>query len=263
MPTVRGAPDHGDAWTRPWTAAGEGAHAVACPDFRLTRRIRRLPGSAVADYRLTAAPGYRFVWAAHALLDVSPDARLALPEGAPARLYADGGAAFTPFAWPHAPGTAAGPAGGGGGARARAPARSGSTGSGPDDGTALGAVVHTPAATVHDGSRHAAVRPRSGRRPAAVGRALAQPARLPGTRAVPLHRRRTDARPRLRPRRGGGGGRGRRPGVRRGAVAAHRHRTVNRPPYGPGPPRPAAVPPSRTTAPACRTTGKDPRTWTC
>ena len=91
------------------------------------------------------------MWAAHALLDVSPDARLALPEGAPARLYADGGAVFTPFAWPHAPGTAAGPAGAGGGARARGPRPEGFDRLGPDDGTALGAVVHTPAATVHDG----------------------------------------------------------------------------------------------------------------
>lgn len=144
VPTVRGVPDHGDAWARPWTRIGEDTDAVVCPDFRLTRRIRRRPGSAVADYRLTAAPGYRFLWAAHALLDVSPAGRIALAEGTPARLYADGGAAWAPFSWPHARAAA--------GVSAAAPAAVRFDLLGPDDGTALGAVAHTPEAAVHDGS---------------------------------------------------------------------------------------------------------------
>ncbi|WP_103888707.1 hypothetical protein [Actinacidiphila yanglinensis] len=174
VPTVRGTPDHGAAWTRRWTDDGDGTHTVHCPGFALTRRIRHQPGRAVADYRLTAAPGLRFLWAAHALLDVSPAARLDLPPATPARFYADGGAAWTPFAWPRA-------AGAGGGAPARTgpaaddpgPAaddlgadRAGSPNVpggasardipfdrlGPDDGTAAGAIALTPGAAVHDGA---------------------------------------------------------------------------------------------------------------
>ncbi|WP_322900223.1 hypothetical protein [Actinacidiphila rubida] len=148
VPTVRGRPDHGDAWTRPWTAvpgtagglggggvAGEGhggTYTVECPDFRLTRTLRAVEGAVVADYLLTATPGYRFVWAAHALLDVSPHGTVALPEGAAGRLYPDGGAGWRPFRWPHAAGTALDRLG-------------------PDDGTAVGAVVDCDEAAVLDG----------------------------------------------------------------------------------------------------------------
>jgi hypothetical protein len=145
VPTVRGAPDHGDAWTRAWTADPDGTHAVRCPDFELSRRIRHLPGRAVADYRLTAAPGYRFLWAAHALLDVSAQGRLALAPGTAARLYEDGGAGWTPFGWPRARvGPAADPG-------AAGPAAVRFDRLGPDDGTALGAVADTARAAVHDG----------------------------------------------------------------------------------------------------------------
>lgn len=132
LPTVRGVPDHGDVWARPWSRDG-GTESVATPDFRLTRRIRDRPDGLAADYRLTAAPGYRFLWAAHALLDVSPSARLGIADGAPARLYPDGGADWTPFTWPHA-----------GGVRYDR--------LGPDDGTALGAVVGAARVSVHDGA---------------------------------------------------------------------------------------------------------------
>ncbi len=140
VPTVRGTPDHGDAWARAWRQEGEGVAAVVCPDFRLTRRVRHLPDRAVADYRLTAAPGYRFVWAAHALLDVSPGGRLDLAEGAPSRFYPDGSAGWIPFSWPNVPAGAGSPDG---------PLRFDLLG--PDDGSALGAVVETSAAAVHDG----------------------------------------------------------------------------------------------------------------
>lgn len=140
VPTVRGTPDHGDAWSRRWTDDGDGTQSVQCPDFRLSRRVRHLPGRVVADYRLTAAPGHRFLWAAHALLAVSPAARLDLPAATPARLYEDGGAAWTPFAWPHAlPGGAS--------AREIPFDRLG-----PDDGTAYGAIALAAQAAVHDGS---------------------------------------------------------------------------------------------------------------
>jgi hypothetical protein len=132
VPTVRGTPDHGDAWTRAWVPDGPDAYAVVCPDFRLSRRLHAGAQGVVADYRLTAAPGYRFLWAAHALLDVSPRGRLVLADAAPARLYADGGARWSAFAWPQAGRTALDRLG-------------------PDDGTALGAVVDTAEAAVHDG----------------------------------------------------------------------------------------------------------------
>ncbi|MFD3486332.1 hypothetical protein [Streptomyces sp. NPDC058665] len=148
VPTVRGTPDHGDAWSRPWRRDGD-EEDVDCPDFRLTRRIRTdirtegdTPGSArttrhpqhalVADYRLTAAPGYRFLWAAHALLDVSPRATLAIRHGTPVRLYPDDGADWHAGAWPQAGGLSLDRLG-------------------PDDGTAVGAVVATPEVSVHDG----------------------------------------------------------------------------------------------------------------
>ncbi|WP_405578591.1 hypothetical protein [Streptomyces sp. NBC_01190] len=171
VPTVRGIPDHGDAWSRRWTARGDTA-SVRCPDFHLTRRITTEPGRAVADYRLTADPGYRFLWAAHALLDVSPRGRIAIAEGAPGRCYPDGGARWTPFAWPRAGEEPAGgrplgggPTGGGpvgGGSAGGGPTSGGPVGGGaatvtrfdllgPDDGTALGAIMATSTATVHDG----------------------------------------------------------------------------------------------------------------
>ncbi|MFI5889950.1 hypothetical protein ACIA5D_07485 [Actinoplanes sp. NPDC051513] len=117
IPTVRGVPDHGAAWSRPWTSAG-----VDCGDFRLSRTW----DEDTATYRLEAEPGYRFVWAAHALLDLSPSAVLKAPAGTSARI--DGGAVA---AWPTPLAQL-----------------------GPDDGTAVGAIlVDCPAVTVADGER--------------------------------------------------------------------------------------------------------------
>lgn len=135
VPTVRGTPDHGDAWSRPWRRDGD-EEWVACPDFRLARRIRTeadLQGL-VVDYRLTAAPGHRFLWAAHALLDVSPRATVGIRHGTPTRLYPDGGDRWIAGAWPPVPV--------GGLPLERL---------GPDDGTAVGAVVAAPEASVRDG----------------------------------------------------------------------------------------------------------------
>jgi hypothetical protein len=132
VPTVRGTPDHGDAWSRPWRRDGD-EESVDCPDFRLARRIRTDRERTVADYRLTAAPGYRFLWAAHALLDVSQQATVEMAEGAELRLYPDGGSYGNPGVWPRVGGVPLDRLG-------------------PDDGTALGAVVNTPEVSVHDGA---------------------------------------------------------------------------------------------------------------
>jgi hypothetical protein len=120
VPTVRGTPDHGDAWSRPWHETG-----VDCPDFALRRSIETRDGVVVADYELTAEPGYRFVWAAHALLDVSPAGRLIAPVGTPV-LITD--PAPVSREWP-----------------------AGLDLLGPDDGTAVGAVVEHGQIRVVDG----------------------------------------------------------------------------------------------------------------
>jgi hypothetical protein len=105
---------------------------VDCPDFRLTRRIDTDSGAAVADYTLTAEPGYRFVWAAHALLELSASARLGIEGPAVTRLYPDEGARWVTGAWPLVDGVPLDRLG-------------------PDDGTAAGAVVLTPRISVQDG----------------------------------------------------------------------------------------------------------------
>ncbi|MGV9702704.1 hypothetical protein [Streptomyces sp. NPDC003483] len=141
FPTVRGTPDHGDVWSRPWTREGA-TDSVHGADFTLRRTIRATPGGAEADYVLTAEPGYRFVWAAHALLDLSPAAGLHLPDGASTRLFPEA-AALVDRPWPDgAPwitGTWPDPCG--------VPLQR----IGPDDGTAVGAVVDAGRICVHDG----------------------------------------------------------------------------------------------------------------
>lgn len=143
VPTVRGNPDHGAAWSRSWQAATDEVAAVDCGEFTLRRRLRSDGGAVVADYRLTAAPGFRFVWAAHALLDLGVGAYVELPAGLPVRLYPEAadvlgdwpaGAPFVDGRWPAPLGLPLGEFG-------------------PDDGTAIGAsVLGADAVTVVDGS---------------------------------------------------------------------------------------------------------------
>nr|WTA68320.1 hypothetical protein OHB51_03860 [Micromonospora sp. NBC_00855] len=138
LPTVRGEPDHGEVWSRPWRSAGPGTVVVERPTFTLTRRITDSGGVVVADYRLAADPGYRFVWAAHALLDLSPGARLVAPAGTPTRLHPEAAALLPPGSWPSGDPWLTGPW--------PAPAGLKVAGLtldmfGPDDGTALGAVL--------------------------------------------------------------------------------------------------------------------------
>jgi hypothetical protein len=148
VPTVRGTADHGDAWSRPWRREGREAVA-ACPDFALARGIRTGATETVVDYRLTARPGYRFVWAAHALLDLSERAHLTMPHGTPLRLYPEEGPSWQPGRWPTA-----------GGVALDRP--------GPADGTAVGAVVETPEVTVHDGADSLTLRVEADGAPVAV-----------------------------------------------------------------------------------------------
>ena len=78
FPTVRGKPDHGDAWTRTWSTDGTKS-AVDVPQMgRLSRRISG-DNPVVVDYEITGLPGTPFLHALHTLLDLSSTARLALP----------------------------------------------------------------------------------------------------------------------------------------------------------------------------------------
>ncbi|MBM0230747.1 hypothetical protein JNW91_01940 [Micromonospora sp. STR1_7] len=144
LPTVRGRPDHGEVWSRPWRSAGPGTVVIQRPTFTLSRRITDDGGAVVADYRLTAEPGHRFVWAAHALLDLSPAARLDAPANTPTRLHPEAAARLAPGTWPDGDPWLTGPW----------PSPAGLTldALGPDDGTALGAVLlDCPRVQVSDG----------------------------------------------------------------------------------------------------------------
>jgi hypothetical protein len=155
VPTVRGRPDHGDAWSRRWSRDGD-TDRVRCDSFTLARTIRATPDGAEADYTLTAEPGFRFLWAAHALLDLSQDASLHLRGGATTRLFPEAAPLLTE-PWPAGAPWVAG--------SWPAPRGLALDRLGPDDGTAVGAVVATDRCCVHDGrdrlalSLHAAGQP--------------------------------------------------------------------------------------------------------
>ena len=133
FPTVRGEPDHGAAWSQPWTA-DEGRQQVRAGDLRLARRMRA-DSSLTVDYTVTGPPGTPFVHAVHALLDLSPAARLHVPGARTAHVLDHPvGGAVAELPWP---------AGTGGTPLDRL---------GPDDGTATAAVLPgCSTATVVDG----------------------------------------------------------------------------------------------------------------
>ncbi|MEW9517893.1 hypothetical protein [Streptomyces tubercidicus] len=134
IPTIRGIPDHGDAWSRPWRRTPQGM-TVECPDFTLTRCIHHWRRAVVAHYRLEADPGYRFLWAAHALLDLSETATIQAPAATPTRLFAEA-APHLGRLWPRGAVWIEGPW----------PAPSGYRldHCGPADGTAVGAILRSP-----------------------------------------------------------------------------------------------------------------------
>jgi hypothetical protein len=134
LPTVRGKPDHGAVWPVPWRRVSADTAAVTAGDFELTRTIRHERHAVLAGYRLAAVPGYRFVWAAHALLELSTAARLVAPGGTPTRVYDVPGAdPWGTGEWP-------------------APLGRPLDRFGPADGTAVGAILlDCPRAVVVDG----------------------------------------------------------------------------------------------------------------
>ncbi|MGW3417509.1 hypothetical protein [Streptomyces phaeochromogenes] len=140
IPTVRGTPDHGDAWSRPWTRDGD-SDVLHCDRFTLTRTIRGTAEGAEADYVLKADAGFRFVWAAHALLALSDRATLHIRDGASTRLFPEA-APLLEEAWPTGATWVEG--------RWPAPCGLRLDQLGPDDGTAVGAVVDASHCCVHD-----------------------------------------------------------------------------------------------------------------
>jgi len=74
FPTVRGEPDHGWAWAMPWDSSGVSAGGV-----RFGRELSIEDGVVTARYRIDGPPGYEFVHAAHALLELSTAAFIEAP----------------------------------------------------------------------------------------------------------------------------------------------------------------------------------------
>jgi hypothetical protein len=133
LPTVRGVPDHGALWSVPWRPDG----TVDADGFTLARTIRQVDGTVIADYRLAGEPGRPFIWAAHALLELSPAARLDAAPGTRVRVYDAGVEPWADQIWP-------------------LPLRE----LGPVDGTAVGAVLtDCPSATVAGSRRRARTAP--------------------------------------------------------------------------------------------------------
>jgi hypothetical protein len=141
LPTVRGLPDHGDVWSRPWNGSA-GESSVQNKDFSLRRRVTEEGGAVVSEYRLSADPGYSFVWAAHALLDLGDDARIVAPPATPTRVFPEAagvidrpwppGARYLEGRWPDPLGLPL-------------------DRFGPCDGSAVGAVLRCGAVQVVDG----------------------------------------------------------------------------------------------------------------
>ncbi len=140
FPTLRGAPDHGDVWSRVWTPEGPGCASVRTGSLSLRRTLSVEDGAVVATYDVSGPPGARVLHAVHALLDLSPTARLILP-GAPAVTVLDQPAPGESVrtTWPDGAGVPLDVLG-------------------PDDGTARCAVVATDRVDVVDGADRLSLR---------------------------------------------------------------------------------------------------------
>ncbi|GAA1158312.1 hypothetical protein GCM10009630_65550 [Kribbella jejuensis] len=138
FPTIRGTPDHGALWNQPWHRTG--ADTVSYGAATLTRTFTSVPDLVTVDYRLEAEPGYRFVWAAHALVDCAAGATISAPWGTRSRLYPEA-ADLLRDAWPPGAPWVTEPW----------PTQLDLTTYGPTDGTAVGAVLlDCPTISVRD-----------------------------------------------------------------------------------------------------------------
>jgi hypothetical protein len=75
FPTVRGEPDHGDVWCRPWHGSVDDAWVEAGP-ATLRRRLTHDGGAVRASYTVQGPSGLAFVHATHALLALSAKAHV-------------------------------------------------------------------------------------------------------------------------------------------------------------------------------------------
>lgn len=103
LPTIGGEPDHGEVWSRPWTAEADGALSVSAGPFTLRRAMTVDDSGVAVRYRLTGEPGTWFVWAAHTALGLARGARLLAPSGRPMWVNDDRGTSQA--AWPRFDGT--------------------------------------------------------------------------------------------------------------------------------------------------------------
>lgn len=134
FPTVRGTPDHGALWNQPWD------RTVSYGVAKLTRTFTTAPDTVTVDYHLDAVPGYRFIWAAHALLDCSVGATISARPGTQTRLYPEA-ADVLQAAWPPGAPWVTEPW----------PTQLDLTSYGPTDGTAVGAILlDCPTVSVRD-----------------------------------------------------------------------------------------------------------------
>lgn len=140
FPSVVGASDHGDVWTRPWRRDGDEA-VVATGDLTLRRRLRHHGGAIQVAYAIEGPPRAGVLHALHLLLDVPPGGRIDVP-GRPAAVLTN---------WPHdeADTRTVWPDGGAGISLADL---------GRDDGTARNAVVATSRVDVISGSDRLSMR---------------------------------------------------------------------------------------------------------
>ena len=99
LPTIDGLPDHGAVWCVPWESrpAGDMARAGA---LTIARSLTVREGTIRAAYAITGPPGAPFVHAVHTLLDVGPQARLAIPEPQTARIVGGDGEPAGEQPWP-------------------------------------------------------------------------------------------------------------------------------------------------------------------
>ncbi|QGN33117.1 hypothetical protein [Microlunatus sp. Gsoil 973] len=79
FPTIRGLPDHGDAWSRPWSGTNRSAAVDIPGNGTLRRTIADGPAPEIT-YRIDGRPGTSFLHALHALLAVSSRAVLDIPD---------------------------------------------------------------------------------------------------------------------------------------------------------------------------------------
>ncbi|HWD77250.1 MAG TPA: hypothetical protein VG497_00155 [Kribbella sp.] len=134
FPTVRGTPDHGGLWNQRW------GQSVSYDGAVVSRTFSTGDDTVTVDYHLSAVPGYRFVWAAHALLDCSVGATISVQPGTQCRLYPEA-ADLLQGTWP--PGAPW--------LGDTWPTPLDLTTYGPTDGTAVGAVlVDCPTVSVRD-----------------------------------------------------------------------------------------------------------------